>query len=67
MNRLKELRLSKNLSQSQLSAKANVPIRVIQTYEIGARDINKGQAITIYKLAQALDRKMEDLIELEKE
>ena len=51
------------MTQKTLSEKSGVNIRMIQHYEQGVKDINKAQAETIYKLAQALNCNMEDLIE----
>lgn len=59
---LKEYRTAAGLSQSQLAKVSGVSLAMIQFYEQGARDINKAEALTIYKLAQALNCKMEDLI-----
>lgn len=59
---LKVRREKAGLSQSQLADKAGVNIRMIQFYEQGVKDINKAEAITVLKLAKALDCKMEDLI-----
>lgn len=61
---LKDLRAKAGLSQSQLAEKAGVNLRMIQKYEIGDKDINKAQAITIYKLSLALNCNMEDLLDV---
>ena len=65
MMKLKELRLANKLSQSQLAKKSEVSIRAIQKYEQKEVDINVAAAITVYKLAKALNVKMEDLIDTE--
>ena len=62
---LKEYRAAVGLSQSQLAKVSGVNLRMIQYYEQGAQDINKAEALTVYKLAQALGCKMEDLINKE--
>jgi transcriptional regulator with XRE-family HTH domain len=62
---LKRIRQANNLSQSKLAEKAEVNFRMIQNYEQGFKDINKAQAITLYKIAQVLDCMIEDLLELE--
>lgn len=54
-SRLKEMREKKNLSQSQLSEKSGVPLRNIQAYEQGYKDINKAQVVTVLDLADALE------------
>lgn len=59
---LKSIREDKNLSQSKLAELSGVSVRMIQHYEQGVKDINKAQADTVYKLAQALGVSMENLI-----
>lgn len=61
MNNLKKTRILKQMSQSELAAKSGVPIKTIQDYEQGRRDINKAAIETVLKLANALDSSM-DLI-----
>lgn len=65
MNNLKEIRSKRGFSQSQLSKHSNVSIRTIQKYEQGSLDINKANGETLYKLATALDCRMEDLLQLD--
>lgn len=67
MNKLKEIRTQQGLSQSLLSKKANVSLRSLQAYEQDDRDLNKAQAETVYKLAQALDCTIEELIDIQKD
>lgn len=64
MSKLQDIRKANNLSQSKLSDKSGVNLRMIQKYESGEKDINKAQAITLHLLAQALDCTIEDLLEL---
>lgn len=59
---LKEFRLKKGLSQSQLANASGVPIRLIRAYEQGARSINKAEAETVFRLAMALDVEVQDLL-----
>ena len=61
--RLKDRRTNCGLSQSELASEADVPLRQIQLFEQGQRDINKTSAITLLKLSKALHCKMEDLLE----
>ena len=63
--RLRERRSNCGLSQSELAEEADVPLRQIQMFEQGQRDINKTSAITLLKLSKALHCKMEDLLEPE--
>lgn len=63
MNNLKRIREEKNITQAKLSEISGVNLQMIQKYEMGIRDINKAQGITLHALAQALECKIEDLIE----
>jgi len=55
----------KNITQKELSERSGVNIRMIQYYEQGFRDINKAEAMTVYKLAQALGCSVKDILEFE--
>ena len=63
--KLRKIREAAGMSQAQLAALSGVGVHLIQHYEQGFRDINGARAITIYKLAKALNCQMEDLIETE--
>lgn len=65
MSNLQNIRKEKNLSQNQLIQLSGVSRSLITKYESGERNINKASAITVYKLAKALNYTMEELIELE--
>ena len=65
MSNLKDMRLKRGYSQSKLSELSGVNLRVLQSYEQGVRDINLAQANMVYKLAQALECNMEELLEKE--
>ena len=64
MKNLQKKRKERSMSQSQLADAAGVSVRMIQYYEQGANDINKAEALTVYKLAQALGCKVQDILEL---
>lgn len=64
MSNLKEIRSKENLTQLELADKSGVSPRMIQFYEQGVKDINKAQGITLYKIAQVLNCKIEDLLSL---
>lgn len=66
MNNLKKVRTACNLTQSELAQASGVSLRMIQQYEIEARNINRASAETVYKLAQSLNCKIEDIIDKEK-
>lgn len=63
MKTLKELRTIAGMSQSQLSEKSGVNLRMVQYYEQGVKDIKKASGETILKLARALGCSMEEIIE----
>lgn len=63
MTNLKKIREASDLSQSKLSEVSGVNVRMIQYYEQGYKDINAASVLTVYRLAQALNCTVEDLIE----
>lgn len=63
MSNLKRIREEKQLTQAKLSEVSEVNLQMIQKYEMGVKDINKAQGITLHKLSQALECKIEDLLE----
>ena len=65
MSNLKRIRKAKNLTQAKLSEESGVNLQLIRFYEQGVKDISKAQGMTLHKLAQALDCKIEELLELE--
>ena len=54
-SRLKFMREDKGLSQSELAKASGVPLRNIQAFEMGYRDINKAQVVTVLALTEALE------------
>lgn len=63
MTNLQTIRNASGLSQSKLAEASGINVRIIQSYEQGQRDINVASVLTVYKLAQALNCTVEDLIE----
>ena len=63
---LQKVRKAKGLSQSQLAKLAGVPVKTIQKYESGERDINKGQALIVYKLSNALGVQISEILNIER-
>lgn len=63
MTKLKKIREASGLSQGKLAEVSGVNVRMIQHYEQGVKDINSAAALTVSKLAQALDCTVEDLLE----
>ncbi len=62
-SRLKRLRESRGLSQSELAKVSGVKLRNIQMYEQRVNDIDRAQAQTVYKLARVIGCTIEDLLE----
>lgn len=63
ISKLKFMRISRGLKQSELSILSGVPIKCIGNYEQLRRDLNHAQALTVYRLAKALDCSMEELLD----
>lgn len=62
MNKLKELRKAKGLTQSELAELASVSLKALQSYEQEYRPLGGASADVVYKLAQALGTTMETLL-----
>ena len=62
VSRLRRLRTYAKLSQRQLAEAADVPVRQIQLFEQGERDINKTQGMTLLKLSWVLKCRPEELL-----
>lgn len=62
--RLQQIRKNCGLSQKMLAEKSGVNLRTLQQYELGAKDINKASAYSVYALAKVLNCEVEDLLEI---
>jgi transcriptional regulator with XRE-family HTH domain len=62
MTCLKRLRKSSGLTQKQLSELSGVPIRAVQDYEQGHKDIRKASSETVLNLAKVLNTTIEEII-----
>lgn len=62
---LKKMRLAIGISQSQLSNSTGIPIRTIQQYEQGQKNINRARSDYLISLSRALYCKPELLLEIE--
>lgn len=65
MNRLKQIREQKGLSQKELAKLSGVKLATVQKLDGGVNNVNKAQGETLYKLAKVLDVSMEDLIDVD--
>ena len=61
--KLKRIRESRGISQSELAKMSGVKLRSIQMYEQKANDIDKAQAQTLYKISRVLGCNIEDILE----
>lgn len=61
--KLKRIRESRGLSQTELAEQSGINVRNIQMYEQRVNDIDKAQAQTLYKLSRVLGCNVEDLLE----
>lgn len=62
--KLQELRKNSGYSQSELAERSGVNKRMIQQYEIGAKDINKAAGTTLLAMSRVLGCEVEDLLEI---
>lgn len=63
-SRLKEIRMTRNISQEELSYRAELHRTYISSVELGKRNVS---LVNIEKLAKALDCKIEDFFSNKKE
>lgn len=61
-SKLAKIRRAKDMSQSALAEASGVSVRMIQHYEQGVRDINKAEALTVLRLADALGCEVRDIL-----
>ena len=62
-SKLKRLRLVAGMSQSELAKQSGVPVRTIQQYEQGQKEIDHARGETLLRLARALACSIEDILE----
>ena len=62
-SQLQRLRVYAGMTQAVLAERSGVSLRSIQMYEQRRKDINKAQAMTLFRLADALACGEEDLLE----
>lgn len=66
MNKLKQIRTEKGMTQKALAEATGINLRTLQHYEQGSKDFNMAAAITVYNVAQVLGVNLEDLLDIEK-
>ena len=62
MNKLKEKREAKGLSQSQLANATGISVRTIQAYERGARKLSGASYDSLKKISEVLGVAVDDLV-----
>lgn len=62
VRRLQTYRKMLGMSQSELAREADINLRTLQQYEIGAKDINKAAVSTVLSLSKVLKCRPEDLL-----
>lgn len=67
MSKVQEKRKAAGLSQAQLAGRAGLSVRTLQHYEQGMLDFNKAAAVTVWRVARALECQVEDLLDLSEE
>ena len=67
MSNLKRIRTEVGISRAELAEKTGVKLTAIRDYEQNHKPINNAAAISVHRLAQALDCTVEDLLEIETE
>ena len=63
LNKLKFFRFLRDMDIYTLSEKTGISRYMLEHYEANHLDLNKARAITVYKLSQALDCEIEDLLD----
>ena len=61
--KLKEMRQTKGLSQSQFAEKTGINLRTVQHYEQGSKNFDHARIDTILKTCIVLNCKLEDILE----
>lgn len=64
MTNLKRIRKERKIKQTELSERSGVNLRTLQDYEQGQKPINGASALTVYKIAEALECSVGDILEL---
>lgn len=54
-SRLKFMREDAGMTQTELAEKSGISLRQIQAFEMGYRDINKANVLTVLSLSEALE------------
>ena len=62
---LQKIRKAADMTQKKLANESGVSLRMIQLYEQRNKDVNKAQAIALFKIARVLGCEVADLLENE--
>ena len=55
MNKIKQIRKMRGLTQKELAERCNISIKSVQAYEQGVRKLEKANKNTIIKICEVLD------------
>lgn len=61
-DKLKPLREKAGLSQGKLAAVTGLNVRTLQEYEQGRKNLNGAKLVTLLRLCQALNCRLQDLV-----
>lgn len=59
------MRTIRRISQAELSLKSGIPLKCIGNYEQGRRDLNHARVDIIYRLSEALNCSIYDLLDID--
>ena len=62
VDKLKEIRKKRGMTQAELAKKSGLNPRTLQDYEQGSKDLNSARLETILRLCVALECKMIDIV-----
>lgn len=65
MNKIKQIRKMRRLTQKELAERCNISIKSVQAYEQGTRKLEKANKNTIFKICEVLNCKENDILESE--
>ena len=63
MSKLQDMRKAKGLSQAELAKEIGVGLQTIRSFEQGWRNINGAELLTLLKLCNLLECRMEDILD----
>lgn len=65
MNKLKQIRKLKGLSQNELAKRCNISVKSVQAYEQEVRKLEKANKNTIFKICEILNCRVKDILDID--